>query len=44
MAIARSLDARYVALYGADRVRFDPAGRLLPIHEEEGARVYRIVP
>lgn len=44
MAIARSLGARYVALYGADRVRFDPAGRLLPIHEEEGARVYRLVP
>jgi hypothetical protein len=44
MAIARSLGARYVALYGADRVRFDPAGRLLPIHEEEGARVYRLAP
>ena len=44
MAIAASLGARYVALYGADRVRFDPAGHLVPIHEEEGARVYRLLP
>ena len=42
MAIARGLGARYVALYGADRLRFDPAGRLDPVHEEDGARVYRI--
>jgi hypothetical protein len=42
LAIARSLDARFLALYGADRVRFDPAGVLEPIHEEEGARLYRI--
>jgi hypothetical protein len=42
MAIARGLGARYVVLYGADRLRFDPAGRLVPIHEEDGARVYRI--
>src|SRR5262249_6822665 len=38
-AIARSLDARYVALYGAERVHFDPRGVLDPIHLEEGARV-----
>jgi len=43
MAIARSLGARYVVLYGADRLRFDPTGRLVLIHEEDGARVYRIV-
>ena len=43
MAIARSLGARYLVLYGADRVLFDPTGRLVPVHEEDGARVYRIV-
>jgi hypothetical protein len=43
MSIARSLGARYVALYGPDRVRFDPAGRFAAIHEEPGSRVYRIV-
>ena len=43
MAIARSLGARYVVLYGRERVLFDPAGRLVPVHEEDGAHVYRIV-
>jgi hypothetical protein len=43
MAIARSLGARYVVLYGRERVLFDPTGRLVPIHDEEGAHVYRIV-
>jgi len=43
MAIARGLGARYVVLYGADRLRFDPAGRLVPIHDEDGAHVYRIL-
>jgi hypothetical protein len=42
MAIARGLGARYVALYGADRLRFDAAGLLVPVHEEDGARVYRL--
>lgn len=42
LEIARSLGARFVALYGLDRVRFDPGGLLEPVHEEEGARVYRI--
>jgi hypothetical protein len=42
MAIARGLGARYVVLYGADRLRFDPTGRLVPVYEEEGARVYRL--
>lgn len=40
-AIARGLGARYVALYGADHLRFDAAGLLVPVHEEDGARVYR---
>jgi hypothetical protein len=43
LAIARSLGASFVALYGHDRVRFDTTGLLQPIHEEEEARVYRIV-
>ena len=42
MAIARGLGARYVALYGADRLRFDATGLLVPVHEEDGARVYRL--
>jgi hypothetical protein len=44
LGIARSLGASFLALYGPDRVRFDPAGVLVPIHEEAEARVYRIVP
>ena len=42
LAIARDLGARYVALYGGERLRFDGAGLLEPIHEEAEARVYRI--
>jgi hypothetical protein len=42
LAIARDLGASYLALYGTDRVRFDTTGRLEPLHEEEGARVYRM--
>jgi hypothetical protein len=42
IAIARSLDARFLALYGTDRVRFDPTGLLEPVHEEEGAHLYRL--
>jgi len=42
MAIARGLGARYVALYGGDRLQFDATGLLVPVHEENGARVYRI--
>ncbi len=41
--IARSLGASFLALYGRDRVRFDPTGLLEPIYEEEDARVYRLV-
>jgi hypothetical protein len=41
LAIARSLGARYLCLYDGDRIRFDPAGSLVPLHEEPGARAYR---
>ena len=41
-SLARSLDARYLVLYGKDRVRFDPEGILFPLHEEEEARAYRV--
>jgi hypothetical protein len=43
LGIARSLGASFLALYGADRVRFDTAGVLEPVHEEQGARVFRIL-
>ena len=43
-AIALRLGAHYVALYGPDRVRFDPNGLLEPVYEETDARVYRIRP
>jgi hypothetical protein len=42
VAIARSLDARYLCLYGPDRVRFDTTGLLASIHEEPDARCYRL--
>ncbi len=42
LGIARRLGARFLCLYGGDRVRFDPDGRLLRLHEEPGARLYRI--
>jgi hypothetical protein len=42
MAIARELDARFVALYGPDRLRFDTAGVLEPVHEEDGVRILRL--
>lgn len=40
--IAGSLAASFLALYGGDRVRFDTTGLLEPVHEEPGARVYRL--
>jgi hypothetical protein len=43
LAIARSLDAHFLALYSRDRVRFDTVGVLEPVHEEPEARVYRFV-
>jgi hypothetical protein len=42
MAIARKLDARFLCLYGGDRVRFQGGERLVPLHEEAGARLYRL--
>ncbi|HVO09342.1 MAG TPA: hypothetical protein VMX54_01200 [Vicinamibacteria bacterium] len=42
-AIARSLQARYLCLYDGDRIRFDGSGWLVPLHEEAGARSYRVV-
>jgi len=43
LAIARSLGASFLALYGNDRVRFDTNGVLETVHQEPGAAVYRIV-
>jgi hypothetical protein len=43
LGLARSLGARYVALYGADRLRFPTEGLLEPIHEEPETRVYRLL-
>ena len=42
LAIAQSLGARHLCLYGPDRVRFDGAGLLEPIHEEPAARCYHL--
>jgi hypothetical protein len=42
LRIARSLGATHLCLYGPDRVRFDTAGLLDPIHEEPAARCYRL--
>jgi len=43
-AIAREWGAVLVCLYGSDRLRFDPAGLLLPVSEDPMARVYRVLP
>jgi hypothetical protein len=40
-AIVRELGARFVCLYGTDRVRFDLAALADPVHEEPDARCYR---
>jgi hypothetical protein len=42
VAIAGSLGARYVCLYGSDRLGFDPAGVLVPVFSRENARIYEI--
>ena len=42
LEIVRSLGASYLALYGHDRIRFDASNLLEPVHEEPGARLYRI--
>jgi len=52
MAIARELNARYLCLYGSDRVRFDTTGVLEPIEPNDlnnersasaHARCYRLI-
>jgi hypothetical protein len=43
LAIAQALNARFLALYAHDRVRFDTTGVLVPVHEEPDARLYRFV-
>jgi hypothetical protein len=40
--IARALGARFVCLYGTDRVRFDLAALADPVFEEPEARCYRL--
>ena len=42
--IARGLGARFVCLYGADRLRFDAGPVLQPVHVEAGAACFRIAP
>ena len=42
-SIAQGLGARFVCLYGADRVRFDTGAVLEPVHVEAEARCFRIV-
>jgi hypothetical protein len=42
LGVIRDLGADFVALYGHDRIRFEPGGLLEPLHEEEGARLYRV--
>jgi len=42
LAIARSMDARFVYLTGAQKLDFDPRGVLELLYEREGERVYRI--
>jgi hypothetical protein len=43
LLLARSLDARYLCLYGEDRVAFDPRSVLVPLYETPETRVYRIL-
>jgi hypothetical protein len=43
LSISGSLGASFLALYGGDRVRFDTTGVLEPVHEEDGARVFRFL-
>ena len=42
-AIARQVGARYLCLYGGERVRFDTAGLLAPIRQEPEARCYGFI-
>jgi hypothetical protein len=40
IGIARDLNARFLCLYGAERVRFDTVGLLAPLHQEPEGRCY----
>lgn len=40
--IARSLGARFLALYGRDRIRFEGNGVLVPVYEEPDARIFEL--
>jgi hypothetical protein len=42
VAIARRLGARYVCLYGSDRLRFETAGLLETVYDEPGASCARL--
>src|SRR5262249_3515387 len=42
LGIARRLGARFLCLYGPDRVRFDATDALAPIYQEAGVRLFRI--
>ena len=42
-SLARLLGARFVCLYGSDRLGFDPAGFLKPVFVRENARVYEVI-
>jgi hypothetical protein len=42
LGIARSLGARYVCLYGSDKLGFEPGGVLKTVFERENVRVYEI--
>ena len=44
IGIARALDARFVALYGTDRLRFDTTDWLLPLYEDGSVRILRVGP
>ena len=41
-SIAQSLDARFVCLYGQDRLRFETAAFLDPVYLEAGARCFQM--
>jgi hypothetical protein len=43
MTIARDLNARFLCLYGGDRVRFDTTGLLAPLRQEPEGRCYRLL-
>jgi hypothetical protein len=44
LSLARSVEARYVCLYWNQGLHFDEDVLLVPVHEERGARCFRIEP